>query len=749
MALEPDGRTSGLLLTKLRPPAAAPGVIKRPRLIETLSAAASRPLTLVRAPVGYGKSTLLAEWWHGIRSTGPVVAWLTLDEPENDPALFWRYVVGALRDAGSPVGEEAEMRLCAPGADPRGAVTGLLNELASQPLRTVLVLDDYHAIREPECHELMALFLDRAPTHLHVVIATRSEPPLPIGSIRGAGRLAELREPELRLTAGEAAEFVRASGALELDDDELALLVRRTEGWAAALRLAVVWLSGETDRGEALRNFAGDNRHLSDYLAEHLLAGLDPRLERFLIRTSVLLRMCAPLCEAVTGDRSAADLLGAIERANLLLIPLDGRRQWYRYHHLFAGLLQAELARREPQLVRTLHRRACAWHRRHGTPREAFEHAMGAGDHVAASEVIIGCWMRMMGSGRSKTLRGWLERFPDAALAAIPELGYIGAAATGRSGGGESDVDRWLRIADAALSNGSHRAAPALRSTVNGDLVRAQFVYRDVREAAAAAQRAADLGASGAPWRVPAFSTLAFLRYLSGDPESAQAAVSEAVRDGDASFRPHSNVQALATKALLDLDSGGPEKANRSARRALEAAWATGVGESATGGLAHTALGRALIAGGHVAEGLEEMRAGEECLRDRAPLAAHLYALLSLADGYLLAADFVAAQRTADEADGLLDLFTDAGILPAMLAGVRRRSQLERRRRPAGPGTDISQSELAVLRLMAGRKSRAGIAGELLISLNTVKTHTSSIYRKLGVGSRAEALVRAHERQLL
>jgi LuxR family transcriptional regulator, maltose regulon positive regulatory protein len=749
MAVEPDSRSSSLLLTKLRPPVVAPGVIERPRLIDALSTAARHRLTMVRAPLGYGKTTLLTDWWQRIHRSGPVVAWLSLDEPENDSGLFWRYVVGALREAGSPVGAAAEIRLCAPGADPRGAVIGLLNELALQPTRTILVLDDYHAIREPECHDLMALFLDRAPTNVHVVIATRSDPPLPLGAIRGSGRLAELQEPELRLTAGEAAEFVRSSGELSLTDDEMAVLVARTEGWAAALRLAVVWLTGEADRAEALRNFAGDNRHLADYLTEHLLSALDPRIERFLLRTSVLARMCAPLCEAVTGERSAADLLATIERANLLLIPLDGRRQWYRYHHLFAGLLQAELTRREPQLARTLHRRACAWHRRHGTAREAFEHAMGAGDHLVAAEVVTGCWTRMVGTGRSETLRRWLERFPPAALVARPELGYIGAAATGRSGGAEGDVDRWLRIADAAVANGSHPAGRAPSSAINGDLVRAQFVYRDVPEAAAAAQRAADLGHAGRSWRVPAFSTLAFLRYLCGDPTSARAAVAEALRDGDAPLRPNSTIQALATRALLDLDSDGPEKAGRSARRALEAAWATGVGESATGGLAHTALGRALAMGGRVSEGLEELRAGEECLRDRAPIAAHVYALLSLADGYLIGGDFVAAQRTADDAEGLLELFTDAGIMPALLAELRRRSQLQRRRRRAGPTTDISQAELAVLRLMAERKSRAGIAGELLISLNTVKTHTASIYRKLGVGSRTEAVVIAHERQLL
>jgi LuxR family transcriptional regulator, maltose regulon positive regulatory protein len=742
----------GLVVTKLRPPVEAPGVIARPRLLEALSSATTQRLTLVDAPLGYGKTTLVADWWRRTRCEHQRIAWLTLEDAENDPALFWRYAVGALQAAGLPVGTAAEATLGVPGTDLRLAVGSLINDLASQPSRTVLVLDDYHVIRERRCHGLLALFLDRAPPNVSVVIATRSDPPLPLGSIRGAGQLAELRERDLRLTVGEAAEFVRVCGGLDLTNDEVTLLMARTEGWAAALRLAVVWLRGEADRAGAIQEFAGDNRHLADYLTEHVLAGLDPALERFLLRTSILGRICAPLCEAVTGDARAAELLARAERANLLLVRLDGRRQWYRYHHLFAGLLQTELERREPELVSTLHQRACAWHRRYGTVVSAVHHAMRAGDHAAAAEVITGCWITMVRTGHSATVRGWLERLPADTLRAAPELCYVGAFVTGRAGATEPEVERWLQIADSALAPGSGPAArrPDGRasSPINGELVRAQFVYRDVAAAAASAQRAADL-AVAAPWQVPAYSVLGFLRYLSGDPAAARAAVSMAVANHDAPLRPNSNIQALATKALLELDGGDPEQAGRSARRAVEAALDAGLGQCVSGGLAHTALGRVLVTVGSGAEGIPELRAGVDCLRGRAPVAAHVYALLSLAQGHVAGGDFVEAQRAADEAQGLLDGFQDAGILTAMLADVRRRSQLVRRRRRARPTTDLSQSELAVLRMLAGHKTRAGIAADLLISPNTVKTHTASIYRKLGVGSRVQAVGEAHERRLL
>jgi LuxR family maltose regulon positive regulatory protein len=721
-------------------------------LLQALWSATTQRLTLVDAPLGYGKTTVLADWWRLATRAEQTTAWLTVEDAENDPALFWRYVVGALRAAGSPVGLNAEAMLSVPGTDLRLAVGSLINELASQPSRTILVLDDYHVIRERRCHDLLALFLERAPANVHVVIATRSDPPLPLGSIRGAGQLTELREGDLRLTGREGAEFVRTSGGLDLNDEELALLMARTEGWAAALRLAVVWLRGEADRAEAIREFAGDNRHLADYLTEHVLAGLDPALERFLLRTSILGRICSPLCEAVTGDPGAPELLARADRANLLLVRLDGRRQWYRYHHLFAGLLQAELERREPELVKTLHARACAWHRQHGTVVSAVHHAMHAADHGAAAEIITGCWMEMVRTGHAATVRGWLERLPADALRAAPELCYVGAFVTGRAGATESDVDRWLRIAETALTPGSGpagRRSDGTRSIpINGELVRALFVYRDVATAAASAQRAADLAVS-APWRVPAYSVLAFLRYLSGDPASARAAVSVVVADHDAPLRPNSNIQALATKSLLEFDGGDLEQAGRSARRALEAAFAGGLGQCVSAGLAHTALGRTLVAVGRSAEGLTELQVGVDCLRDRAPVAAHLYALLSLAQGHLAGGDFVEAQRVADEAEGPLDGFEDAGILSAMLTDVRRQSQLVRRRRRAGPTTDLSQSELAVLRLLAGHKTRAGIAAELLISPNTVKTHAAAIYRKLGVASRAQAVGSAYDRRLL
>ena len=727
---------------------------ERPRLLEACSSAIDKRLTVVDAPAGYGKTTLLADWYrHRREAEAEIVAWLTLEPAENDPALFWRYLVAALRWAGFTGGAHAESILHVPGADLEAAVRSLLNDLADFDRRIVLILDDYHLVREPVCHELITYLLEHAPAGVRLVLATRSDPPLPLASLRAAGQLAEIRARDLRLTPEETATFVRVGEGLAIDDDELALLTARTEGWVAALHLAALWLRGESDQRAALLQFAGDNRHLVDYLGEQVLAGLEPEVEQFLLQTSILTRLSVSLCDAVTDQTRSAELLAEIERANLFLVPLDGRRRWYRYHHLFSGLLEAELESREPELVPLLHERAHAWHRDHGTVTEAVHHAIAARDYVAAAESITASWITLIRSGRSATVQRWLRRFPDEALADAPQLGYVGAFVAGLGSGTEAEVDHWLRIAEQVAAKAKHPSGRMPDGTtsydVNVNVIRAAFVYRDVGAAVAIAQRVAAAESRGGQWRVPAFATLAFLRYLSSQADAARAAASQALSDRDAPQRPHGVIHALTTLSLLEVDDGDPEKACRTARRALDVAASVGLAKSVTAGFAHAGLGRGLVALGRPAEGVRELELATGALEGRAPIAAHIYALLALAEAERTAGDLVAAHRSADAAELLIDSFDDAGILPAMLAELRDRSQLTRKRRPAMPGAELSESELAVLRLLAGPLSRREIAAELHISANTVKTHVSSIYRKLDVSSRANAVVRAGELNLI
>lgn len=741
-----------LLRTKLVPPPPLAGLLARAQLTARLSATPVPRLTVVGAPPGYGKTTVVADWFRRQAAAGDRLGWLSVDAGDNDPAQFWRYVVAALRGAGAlPAAPEAE-RPPLPGADLTGEVVAVINDLDADRTPVTLVLDDYHLIRERDCHALLTLLLDRAPPGLHVVIATRSDPPLPLGTLRAAGQLVELRERDLRLSDDESATLLRSEAGLALVDGDLEKLVRRIEGWPAALHLAALWLRGEPDQVEAIRQFAGDNRHLVDYLGEQVLAGLAPGLETFLLRTSILSRFDAALCDAVTAGDDGARRIGEIERANLFLVGLDGRRVWWRYHHLFGDLLRAELAHRRPDEVPVLHARACAWHRAHGTAEEALHHAVLGGDHAAVAAIISGAWPALIRSGRSATLQRWLELARDT-IPVAPELAYAGAVAEGLAGAPEANIERWLRIAERAIADGTApvgRMADGSSSfAVNVEVARATFVYRDVRAAATIAQGVVDREVPGSQWLVAALGTLAFLRHLSGDPGAAAAAATQAITDRDAPRRPHGFIQALGTRALLEVDAGDAEGAARTARRALDLADQVGLAGSLTTCLPHLALGRSLYATGRKDEALDHLVRAVAVVAGRAPVAQHAYAVLALADARHRTGDAVTAHRLADEAAVLLEPFTDAGLLTELEAGLRRRLLTERRRRPAAPGAELSETELSVLRLLAGPQPQRGIATVLYLSQNTVKTHTTSIYRKLGVRSRAEAVEVARARGLL
>jgi LuxR family maltose regulon positive regulatory protein len=741
------------LATKLRAPKPPPGGITNQRLARTFEEGSEKRLTVVTAPAGYGKTTVVAGWFHEVASESDLVAgWLSLDASENDPPLLLRYIVAALRAGGSHAGERTEAVLGTPGVDVQQALTWLINDLAAASTETVLVFEDYHVISEPKCHEIVATLIERAPPNLRVVIASRTEPPLPLGSLRATGQLAELAQRDLRLTEEEAGQFLESEG-FELERDDLAMIVAKTEGWVAALQLAALWLRDQDDIRGAIRSFAGDHRHLVDYLGEQVLANLDPEIEDFLLKTSILGRFCAALCDAVTGVDNASDSISQAADANLFIVSLDDRREWYRYHHLFGGLLQAELQRRGPDAVSELHRRAYLWHAEHGTPGEAVRHAMLAGDAEAAANIITRYWVPALRSGRAGTLLRWAAKFSPSEAARFPQVAYAAGLSAGVEGRAESTVEAWLRIAEEAITAGTAPSGPMIDGSAsfssNVDVLRAAFVYRDVGEAVAAARRVLSAEPDQSPWILPATAALGFLLYLAGEREEAGSALSSAISHRNASHQPHGLIHALGTSALLQLDDGDPVAAQRSALRALEVARRFGLSASVTTALAHVALGRSLEASGRVAESLRELESATDTLGGSAPRAHDVYARLTLAEAQRASGDLVAAHRSADEAETLLEPFTDAGILSEMLESFRRRSVAERRRRSASPDTDLTETELSLLRLLSGSGTQREIAAQMSVSHNTVKTHTQSIYRKLAVGSRSDALARARELELL
>ena len=445
-----------LLETKLYVPGPRRGLVPRPRLSQRLDRGTTSKLMLISAPAGFGKTTLLTEWL-AAGPAGPaderLAAWLSLDRADNDPASFWTYVIAALQTVAPGVGESALTLLQAPQPPPIETVlTALLNDLGASTGDIVLVLDDYHVIDARDVQDAMAFLLDHLPPRLHVVIASRTDPALPLARLRARGELVETRAAELRFTPDEAAAYLNEMMGLELTARDVAALEGRTEGWIAALQLAALSMQGRDDVAGFIAGFTGDDRYVVDYLAEEVLQRQSDRVQTFLLQTSILGRLSGPLCDAVTGQGGGKAMLEALDRGNLFLVPLDDRRRWYRYHHLFADVLQARLLDERPDQIPDLHRRASAWYQQNGEPAVAIGHALAAGDFERAADLVELAIPAMSRTRQEATVRGWLEAIPGEVVRVRPVLsvGFAGALLSGGElEGVESrlrDAERWLDV---------------------------------------------------------------------------------------------------------------------------------------------------------------------------------------------------------------------------------------------------------------------------------------------------------------
>ena len=538
-----------LLETKFYVPRSRRGLVPRPRLGERLDRGTASKLTLVSAPAGFGKTTLLTEWLTA-GPAGPgderLVAWLSLDRGDNDPASFWTYVIAALRTAASGVGEGALALLQAPQPPPIETVlTVLLNDLGGIAADIVLVLDDYHVIDARQVQDEMEFLLDHLPAGLHVVIASRADPALPLARWRARGELAEIRAAELRFTPDEAAAYLNQMMGLQLTAGDVAALEGRTEGWIAALQLAALSMQGRDDVASFIAGFAGDDRYVVDYLAEEVLQRQSDRVQAFLLQTSILGRLSGPLCDAVTGQGGGKAMLEALDRGNLFLVPLDDRRRWYRYHRLFADVLQARLLDEQPGQVPNLHRRASVWYEQNGEPSVAIGHALAAEDFERAADLVELTIPAMRMSRQEAALRGWLKALPEEVVRVRPVLsvGLAGALlAVGEFEGVEGRLRDAERCLGATSGIGAGSPAPPAEIAVNDEEFRrvpaAIELYRsalamargDVLGTVRHARRAIDLSpeedhlvrASAA-----GMSGLAF--WTSGDLEAGHSGYAECV----------------------------------------------------------------------------------------------------------------------------------------------------------------------------------------------------------------------------
>jgi LuxR family maltose regulon positive regulatory protein len=525
---------AALLLTKLYLPPYRPGMVLRPRLVERLNRGLHGRLALISAPAGFGKTTLVSEW---LAACPHPAAWLSLDAGDNDPTRFLTYLAAALGTAAAGLGAGALAALqSSQPPPPESVLTILLNEIAHHPGSLVLVLDDVHVIEAAAVDQALAFLVEHLPPQLHLVLTTRQDPPLPLARLRARGQLTELRAADLRFTPGEAADFLNRVMGLHLAAEDIAALETRTEGWIAGLQLAALSLQGREDVGRFIQAFTGSHRFVLDYLVEEVLQHQPEPLRRFLLHTSILERFCAPLCAALVEGEDGREMLDALERSSLFLVPLDDQRQWYRYHHLFAEVLQAHLRDEQPGLAPELHRRASRWFAAHELTAEAVRHALAAQDFEPAADLIERAWLAMDVNYQSAAWLSWAQALPEALVRSRPVLsaGYgwalLGVGELEASEARLRHAERWLEpagepppepgggmvVADEAVFRtlpASIAAARAYRALALGDIPATKAFAR---------QALALSGAEDTLHRTQATALLGLAEYASGDLAAAE-----------------------------------------------------------------------------------------------------------------------------------------------------------------------------------------------------------------------------------
>lgn len=410
-----------LLVTKFHIPPLRSGGITRPRLLERMTAGLqeNRKLTLVSAPAGYGKTTLVAEWLHSPKN-GQQIAWLSLDEADNDPVRFLEYWIASLCNVDEAVGQSARSLLGVPQISSLTIIFDeLLNELAVLETRVCLVLDDFHVITNPVIHQAVEYFIDHQPAQVHLLLTTRVDPPLPLARLRTRNQMTEIRARDLRFTLDETRQFFNQSMRLNLSAEAVQTIEMRTEGWAAGMQLAALALQNLPDQQDFLSDFGGSHRYVIDYLLDEVLKRQPPDIREFLVKTSVLPRFNAELCQAVTGNPAASEILAQLERSNLFLISLDETRGWYRYHHLFADAMRVELESADEHAIRV---NAATWFESQGRPAEAISHRLAASQTEQAARLIAKLAADLLRNGEVQTLLGWLDSLPVAVVDQSPEL---------------------------------------------------------------------------------------------------------------------------------------------------------------------------------------------------------------------------------------------------------------------------------------------------------------------------------------
>jgi LuxR family maltose regulon positive regulatory protein len=628
-----DAVPQTLVTTKLRAPRPRSNLVARPRLLQALTLGERRRLTLVSVPAGFGKSTLLGEWAEDRLLDGKSLAWVSLDGSDSELVRFVSYLVAALRTAGEEVGEGILTSLRSPELPHVEAVIGaLINELADVPHEIIIVLDDYHLIDSEPVHGAVSFLLEHMPENVRLVISGRTDPPLPLSRLRARNQVTELRAADLRFTSEEAAAFLNDVMGMTLSVGDVSALEEITEGWVAALQLAALSMRDRGDVPGFVEAFSGSNRHVLDYLAEEVLDRQPEDVREFLLESSVLEQMSAPLCNAVTGHSDGQEMLERLERENLFVVALDDERRWYRYHHLFAEVLHGRLAREKPGLVGELHLRASGWYEDNGHLAEAIGHAFSAPGHELAARLVELGIRDTLRRGEFPTVLRWLEALPNEAKRLRPRLFPAHALAltiTGRP----DDVEGLLQEAELAAGKataGEERRfllgfASAVRSwriRLRGDAMKAVELARSALSL---------LPHEHVTQRNLAAVCLGDALRAMGDLAAASEAFAEAAELGRAADHAYGTLIAMVWRARVQMELGRLREAEDEFRRALRFVNERGVQLLPAAGLAHIGMGALLYERNDLEVAERELKEGVD-LAERAREVSNLvwaYVMLS------------------------------------------------------------------------------------------------------------------------
>ncbi len=730
------GLPFGVVAAKIRPPLLRPGAVSRTALVNRLRAGRSARAVSVVAPGGYGKTTLLAQW--AARDDRPF-AWVSLDRRDNDPVVLLRHVVAAI-DEIIPVDPRLLDALTAPGPSIWTTIVPRVAALVAAAEDCVLVLDDSHEVREQDSLELLDILAAHVPDGSALVLSSRVDSPL-LTRLRSATTLLEIGTAELALTRREAELLLRGTGT-RLSDAAFAELIERTEGWAGALYLATLSLKTPiTGRrrpvGAAATELGtGDDRFIADYLHCEYTAGLTPERLRFLRRTSVLDRMCGALCDAVLERKDSFDELEAIRHSNLFLVPLDDDGVWYRYHHLFRDLLRRELLETEPELAIELGGRAADWLELHGDRESALEQALEVGDGERAARIFAEIALPTSWSGRVATVELWLGRFADDMFACHPAVAVQAARVQALRGAADA-ADGWLDLAE-RNSDGD----PELSAQIA--VLRAMFCRDGV------GTMLSDAGASVASlpetsdWRASALLVYAVANTLVGDNDRAGELYAEAIRH--ARLRGFTEIEVLATgqRMLLSEDAHDHPGADQWADELARLLAGGTLDASAPTAVAFAAAARSQLRHGDWASAralLTRALKLTPLLTDAVPWLA-VQTRLELARTFLALRDLTLAKALLAEIDDIFDRRPDLGVL-AEQTEVLRDELAAMPMLDFGKGSNLTAAEMRLMPFLPTHLSFREIGDRLHLSRNTIKTQAISVYRKLGVSTRGEAIEEA------